>query len=105
MRKVRSTPIRSNWGIDSSSQAARAPGHCLLGDLGASGDYRLETLVHEKLDEAQGQMTRRQLRQVLGGRISGKKLDRVLTAMERNGIVRQVLEPASRGTTRVVRLI
>jgi len=76
----------------------------LLGDLGASGDYRLEALVHEKLDEAQGKMTRKQLRQALGGRISGEKLDRVLTAMERNGIVCQVLEPAARGTTRVVRL-
>lgn len=76
----------------------------LLGDLGASGDYRLETLVQEKLDEAQGQMTRKQLRQALGGRISGEKLDRILTAMERNGIVCQVQQPATRGTTRVVRL-
>ena len=78
--------------------------HRLLGDLGASSDYRLETLVQEKLDDAQGQMTRKQLRQALGGRISGEKLDRVLTAMERNGIVCQASEPATRGMTRVVRL-
>lgn len=76
----------------------------LLGDLGASGDCRLETLVHDKLEEAQGQMTRKQLRQALGGRISGEKLDRILTAMERNGLVCQALEPAARGKTRVVRL-
>lgn len=76
----------------------------LLGDLGASGDCRLETLVHEKLEEAQGQMTRKQLRQALGGRISGEKLDRILTAMERNGLVCQALEPAGRGKTRLVRL-
>jgi hypothetical protein len=76
----------------------------LLGDLGASSDCRLETLVHEKLEEAQGQMTRKQLRQALGGRISGEKLDRILTAMERNGLVSQALEPAARGKTRVVRL-
>ena len=76
----------------------------LLGDLGSSGDYRLETLVQQKLEVAQGQMTRKELRQTLGGRISGEKLDRVLTAMERNGIVCQVLQPANRGTTKIVQL-
>lgn len=76
----------------------------ILGDLGASSDARLETLVERKLQEAQGQMRRKQLRQALGGRISGEKLDRVLAAMERNGLLLQTDDKAERGVSRLVQL-
>jgi hypothetical protein len=98
----------STTHLDSAIELGRFLAGCacrLLGDLGASGDYRLETMVRDRLDGAEGQMTRKQLRQALGGRISGEKLDRILTAMEHNGIIHQVSEPATRGTTRLVRLI
>jgi hypothetical protein len=70
----------------------------LLGELGAPRDCRLERIVEQKLTAAQGQMRRKQLRQALGGRVSGEKLDRILSAMERNGIIRQIDDTHSRGT-------
>lgn len=76
----------------------------LLGELGATSDCRLETLIEQKLQDVHGQMTRKQLRQAIGGRVSGEKLDRVLTAMERNGLIRQISEMGPRGTTRRVLL-
>jgi hypothetical protein len=76
----------------------------LLAELGAPSDCRLETLIEQKLREAHGQMTRKQLRQAIGGRVSGEKLDRVLTGMERNGLVRQVNEAGPRGLSRRVLL-
>jgi len=76
----------------------------LLGELGASPDCRLETLIEKRLQEAHGQMRRKQLRQTLGGRVTGEKLDRVLNAMERNGLLRQVSDEASRGASRLVQL-
>lgn len=74
----------------------------ILGELGAPRDCRLEQLIEQKLKAAQGQMRRKQLRQALGGRITGEKLDRILSAMERNGLVQQ-LEGDAHGA-RVVRL-
>ena len=76
----------------------------LLGDLGASSDCRLETLIEQKLREAHSLMTRKQLRQSLGGRVSGEKLDRVLNAMERNGLIQQTHETTARGVSRLVHL-
>ncbi len=77
----------------------------LLGDLGAPNDYRLETLIEQKLQDADGQMTRKQLRQAIGGRVSGEKLDRVLTGMERNGLIHQKIDASCRTPSRLVRLI
>jgi hypothetical protein len=77
----------------------------LLGELGAPIDCRLETLIEKKLQEAHGQLRRKQLRQALGGRVTGEKLDRVLNAMERNGLIRQINDPAARGASRLVELI
>jgi len=76
----------------------------LLAELGAPNDCRLETLIEQKLQDAHRQMTRKQLRQAIGGRVSGEKLDRVLTAMERNGLIRQINETGARGTSRRVLL-
>lgn len=76
----------------------------ILGNLGASNDVRLESLIEQKLKETQGAMRRKQLRQSLGGRISGEKLDRVLTAMERNGLIEQITEATTHGPSRLVRL-
>jgi hypothetical protein len=69
----------------------------ILGDLGAPRDCRLEGAIEKKLAAASGQMRRKQLRQALSGRISGEKLDRMLAAMERNGIVRQIEDANARG--------
>ena len=76
----------------------------LLGDLGASSDCRLETMVDHKLREANGLMTRKQLRQTIGGRVSGEKLDRVLNAMERNGLIQQTHDTTVHGASRLVKL-
>ena len=76
----------------------------VLGELGAPSDCRLEALIERKLQEAHGQMRRKQLRQALGGRISGEKLDRMLTCMERNGLIKQINDTAAHGASRLVQL-
>jgi hypothetical protein len=75
----------------------------LLGGLGESPDCRLERLIQTKLEGAQGTMRRKELRQAIGGRVSGEKLDRVLSAMERNGLIHQIQEP-TRSSAKMVSL-
>jgi len=76
----------------------------ILGDLGSPRDYRLERLIEQKLQAAQGVMRRKNLRQLLGGRITGEKLDRILRAMESNGLICQTDDNSGRGSSRVVKL-
>lgn len=78
--------------------------HQTLGDLGAPRDYRIERLIEQKLVAANGSMRRKHLRQVLGGRVTGEKLDRILRAMERNGLISLVLEPSGKNLSHVVKL-
>jgi hypothetical protein len=78
--------------------------HNILSDLAGQKDCRLERLIEQKLQSAEGVMKRKHLRRVLGGRITGEKLDRILRAMERNGIIRQIEEPTARGPSRSVQL-
>jgi hypothetical protein len=78
--------------------------HRILGDLGDSKDCRLERLIEQKLQATHGRLSRKHLRQVLGGRVTGEKLDRVLRAMERNGLIRQAEQQTARGPTRLVEL-
>jgi len=79
--------------------------HQTLSDLGAPRDYRIERLIEQKLAVARGSMRRKHLRQALGGRVTGEKLDRILRAMERNGLITQVLDPKERGQSHIVNLI
>lgn len=78
--------------------------HRILGDLAAPRDCRLERLIEQKLQVCAGSMKRKSLRQALGGRITGEKLDRILRAMERNGIIRQMEDHGTRGPSRIVEL-
>ena len=76
--------------------------HRTLADLGAPRDCRLERLIELKLQQApQGTIRRKALRQTLGGRVTGQKLDSILGAMERNGIICQYND---KGQARYVRL-
>jgi hypothetical protein len=76
----------------------------ILGGLGEPRDSRLEQLIEVKLAADNGSMRRKQLRQAIGGRVTGQNLDRVLAAMERNGIIRQFEDTAARGAPTVVQL-
>lgn len=76
----------------------------ILGDLGESKDCRLERLIEQKLTDVHGSMRRKHLRQLLGGRVTGEKLDRILRAMERNGLIRQVEQHTPKGPSRLVEL-
>ncbi len=78
--------------------------HRLLGEIGSSTDCKLETLIERRLRDAHGQMRRKQLRQTLGGRVTGEKLDRILLAMERNGLIRQIDDQTARGASKLVQL-
>jgi hypothetical protein len=75
----------------------------ILGDLGEHKDCRLERLIEQKLKAANGTMRRKQLRQILGGRVTGEKLDRMLRAMERNGLISQT-DRQTTGSAKLVRL-
>ncbi len=79
--------------------------HQVLGELGVPRDYRLERLIETKLQAAGGSIRRKLLRQTLGGRITGEKLDRILRAMERNGLIYQVDEQTAHGSSRLVKLV
>jgi hypothetical protein len=79
-------------------------GYTALGELGTPRDCRLEQLIEQKLQAAEGSMKRKHLRRLLGGRITGEKLDRILRAMEHNGIIRQTEERTARGPSRLVAL-
>lgn len=76
----------------------------ILGDLAAPRDCRLENLIEQKLLAAHGRMRRKHLRRILGGRVTGEKLDRILRAMERNGIIRLVEESTNGRPARLLEL-
>jgi len=77
-------------GADQLSVAMKIVGYlmessnCIFCDFDSVPDARLESKVLKILQEAGGALTRRQLRQTLGGRVSGKQVNMVLSAMKSN---------------------
>ena len=69
-------------------------------DFDSVPDARLESKVLKILKENGGQMTRRQLRHTLGGRVSGKQVHYVLMALESNDQIELGSSVRSRASTR-----